>query len=201
MSIFNENPKLIYKNIKELLLKGEIDRHHSFHTPVFCNISKNNFVDSRVIVLRKFDKKKLILNFHTDFRSKKIRSLKTNHNSFFVFYDHKLKIQLRIKTSSVINNQNKTSKFFWNKTRLMSRKCYLTEKPPSSSTKIPEDGIPEKLIGKEPTQDESNNGYKNFTVVENFIKEIDWLYLSAKGHRRMKISFKKNSPVFKWLIP
>ena len=161
MSIFNENPKLIYKNIKELLLNGEIDRHHPFHTPIFCNLSKNNFVDSRVIVLRKFDKKNLILNFHTDFRSKKIKDLKINHNSFFVFYDHKLKIQLRIKTSSVLNNQNEISKFFWHKTRLISRKCYLTKKAPSSQTKIPEDGIPKKLISKEPNLEESNKGYKN----------------------------------------
>ena len=35
MSLFNENPKSIFINIKELLALAVTDRHHTFHTPVF----------------------------------------------------------------------------------------------------------------------------------------------------------------------
>ena len=42
--------------------------------------------------MRKFDEKKLLLNFHTDFRSPKILDLKKNNNSSFLFYDHSIKI-------------------------------------------------------------------------------------------------------------
>ena len=41
MSLFNENPKLIFINIKELLALAVTDRHHTFHTPVFPNNSIN----------------------------------------------------------------------------------------------------------------------------------------------------------------
>ena len=41
MSLFNENPKSIYINIKELLALAVTDRHHTFHTPVFSNNSIN----------------------------------------------------------------------------------------------------------------------------------------------------------------
>jgi 3-hydroxyisobutyrate dehydrogenase len=201
MSLFNENPKSIFTNIKELLKLGSSNRHHAFHTPVFSNKNQNNSVDSRVVVLRKFDKDNLKLNFSTDFRSSKIINLKRNNNSSFVFYDFKLKIQLRIKTLSIINNKNDISKNAWKLTRLSSRKCYLTEKAPSSVTTLPNDGIPEYLKGIDPSHEESEKGYNNFTVIENEIQCIDWLYLAASGHRRLKIDFKNSEPLFEWIIP
>ena len=49
--------------------------------------------------------------------------------------------------------------------------------------------------------EESEIGYKNFCVIETFIKSIEWLYLAAKGHRRAYFSLKNNSLEKKWLIP
>ena len=196
-----ENTYEIFEDIKKNLNRGVKDRGHGYHTPIFSNIDKEKSIDSRIVVLRKFDPKKMVLNFHTDFRSPKVHNLKKNNKSLFVFYDQKLKIQLRIKTSSTINNQNKICKEMWENTKLFSRKCYLTVKPPSSITNQPEDGIHESLKGKEPTKKESEKGYKNFTVIENHIILIDWLYLSASGHRRLIISFKDINPIFDWVIP
>ena len=196
-----ENTSEIFEDIKRNLTRGVKDRKHTFHTPVFCNVDNENNIESRVVVLRQFDSPNMVLNFHTDFRSPKVFSLQQNNNSLFVFYDHKLKIQLRIKTISAINNQNKVTEEMWDKTKLFSRKCYLTEKAPSSPTNLPEDGIDESLGGKEPTLEESEKGYKNFTVVQNQIKQIDWLYLAASGHRRLKIILQKKIPSFQWIIP
>mgnify|MGYP003735877455 CR=1 FL=1 len=191
----------IFRNIKEYLKMGVKDRKHTFHTPVFSNIDDENSVESRVVVLRQFDSTNMVLNFHTDFRSPKISSLLKNKNSIFVFYDNKLKIQLRIKTISIINNQNTITKEMWMHTQLISRKCYLTEKAPSSVTSLPEDGINKNLKGKEPTLEESEKGYKNFTVVQNQIQQIDWLYLASNGHIRLKIILREKIPYFEWIIP
>ncbi|SVD55607.1 uncharacterized protein METZ01_LOCUS408461, partial [marine metagenome] len=49
----------------------------------------------------------------------------------------------------------------WDLSRLSSRKCYLTEKAPSSITTLPEDGIPKHLKGINPSQEESEKGYDN----------------------------------------
>ena len=196
-----ENTNEIFQDIKRNLARGVKDRKHTFHTPVFCNINDNGVIESRVVVLRKFDPINLVLNFHTDYRSPKVTNLKKNNNSLFVFYDHKLKIQMRIKTTSDLNNQNKVSKEMWSKTRPLSRKCYLTTKDPGSFTTIPSDGIPEHLTGKEPNLKESEEGFKNFTVVKNKVNEIDWLYLKISGHRRLKIIFKNEKPNYQWIIP
>ena len=185
-----ENTHEIFEEIKTNLTRGVKDRKHAFHNPVFCNVDQDGGVDSRVVVLRKFDPINMILNFHTDYRSPKVSNLKQNNKSMLVFYDHKLKIQMRIKTTSIINYQNEIAKEMWDKTKLLSRKCYLTSKDPSSLTTLPEDGIPEHLIGKEPEFEESEKGYKNFTVIENKINEIDWLYLEISGHRRLILCFK-----------
>ena len=107
MLINNENFQSILENINELLRLGVKNRNHSFHTPVFSTYNQNNFISSRVVVLRKYSFNSLILGFHTDIRSPKISELKKNKNSYFVFYDYKLKIQLRIRTISVIHNKNK----------------------------------------------------------------------------------------------
>ena len=196
-----ENTNEIFENIKKNLMRAVKDRKHTFHTPVFCNIDDQNSIESRVVVLREFDSQNMVLNFHTDFRSPKISSLQKNNNSLFVFYDQKLKIQLRIKTISSINNQNTIAEEMWEGIQLISRKCYLTEKTPSSVTTLPEDGINESLKGREPTLEESEKGYKNFTVIQNQIQQIDWLYLAASGHRRLKIILKVRIPSFHWIIP
>ena len=196
-----ENSSEIFEDIKRNLTRGVKDRKHSFHTPVFSNINNEDSIESRIVVLRQFDYANMVLIFHTDFRSPKTSSLQQNNNSLFVFYDHKLKIQLRIKTTSKINCQNSITEEMWKKTKLFSRKCYLTEKAPSSFTDFPEDGIDESLRGKEPSLEESEKGYKNFTVVQNQIQKIDWLYLAASGHRRLKITMQDKMPSYQWIIP
>ena len=40
------------------------------------------------------------------------------------------------------------------------------------------------------TMEQSEEGYKNFTVIQWKIKSIEWLYLAAKGHRRAKLTLK-----------
>ena len=72
----NKNFESIFKEIKNLLYLGANNRKHSFHTPTFSNISKKMTLESRIVVLRKFDEEKLFLNFHTDLRSPKILDLK-----------------------------------------------------------------------------------------------------------------------------
>jgi pyridoxamine 5'-phosphate oxidase len=196
-----ENTNEIFEDIIKNLTRGVKDRKHNFHTPVFSNINDENDIESRVVVLRQFDPLSMVLNFHTDFRSPKVYSLIKKNISLFVFYDHKSKIQLRIKTLSLINNQNTVAEEIWGETKLFSRKCYLTEKAPSSITSLPEDGIDDKLKGKEPTLEESEKGYKNFTVIQNQIQQIDWLYLAASGHRRLKVILGEKKPSFEWLIP
>ena len=47
--------------------------------------------------------------------------------------------------------------------------------------------------------EQSEEGYKNFTVILCKVKSIEWLYLAAKGHRRARFNLETNKDT--WLVP
>ena len=190
----------VYLKIWELLKVGLENRDLPFHIPVFICGDKNKF-DGRIVVLRGVEEKEKKIWFHSDIRSNKIKILKSNPESTFLFYDKNEKIQLRIYGNVKINFQNDVTKKSWNKTAHMSRQCYLGDKAPGTDVSIPTSGLTEDIDNLKYSKEESEIGYKNFCVVETFIKSIEWLYLAAKGHRRAYFSFKNNSLEKKWLIP
>ena len=49
------------------------------------------------------------------------------------------------------------------------------------------------------TMEQSEEGYKNFTVIQCNIESIEWLYLAAKGHRRARFDITNDNQ--NWLIP
>ena len=200
----NENklkPHIILGKIWSNLEEATKDRNHEYHNVIFSNLENLNQVNSRIVILRNFSKLDNCLSFHTDYRSAKIKQIKENDKCSLLFYSHKIKQQLRINVKSTIHNNDNISKNAWNKTKLMSRKCYLTSFPPGSMIDKPDDGIPYNLKGIEPNHSESEKGYTNFTVILNYIKSIDWLYLSSQGHRRLLYKRVQNKWVNKWTIP
>ena len=190
----------IYSKIWELLDSGLKQRNAPFHIPVFT-CGKSNEFNSRIVVLRGIDKKEKKIWFHTDIRSNKVKILKSNSKSNLLFYDKSEKIQLRISGQAKINHLNNITKRAWNKTVHMSRQCYLGNKSPGAITSIPTSGLGEKIDNLKYTLEESEIGYKNFCVVETYIKSIEWLYLAAKGHRRAYFNLNKKQIEKKWLIP
>ena len=198
-SYYNDLDK-VYLKIWDLLDSGLKDRNVPFHIPVFICGNDKKF-DGRIVVLRGIDEKQKKIWFHSDIRSNKIKILKSNSEATLLFYDKSEKIQLRIIGNTKINYQNKISKKSWQKTAIMSRQCYLGKNSPGSTSAEPSSGLTEDVDNLKYSLEESEIGYKNFCVVESFIKSIEWLYLAAKGHRRAYFTFKNNSLEKKWLIP
>ena len=102
---------------------------------------------------------------------------------------------------SKINYQNDTTEKSWKKTAHMSRQCYLGNKAPGSSASKPTSGLSDEVDNLKYTIEESEIGYKNFCVVETYIKSIEWLFLAAKGHRRAYFYLNEKQLEKKWLIP
>ena len=196
---YYENFKEIEKKLWELLTDAVKNRDSEFRTPIFiCGNDKD--LDGRVVVLRKADQKNNFIQFHSDIRSAKIKKIKKNQNCSVLFYGKKEKIQLRLKTDCEINFNNKITEDSWKKTGHVSRKCYLVTNGPGTESKKPTSGLNGKFDNFDFTKEESEKGYKNFSVIKCKIKSIEWLYLAAKGHRRALIDFKETKK-FTWLIP
>ena len=191
---FNE----IKKKIWFMLDDAVTNRASQFRIPTFI-CGENSDFDGRIVVLRKSDQKNNLIQFHSDIRSDKIKKLEKNPKAALLFYDKDEKIQLRLKVECKVNINNEITKESWSKTQHISRKCYLVDNGPGTVSDIPTSGLKPELDNFEFTMEQSEKGYKNFTVIQCKIKSIEWLYLAAKGHRRAKFDLEKNENI--WLVP
>ena len=187
------------KNKVWLMLSDSItNRGSQFRIPVFICGDQNNF-DGRIVVLRKADQTNNFIQYHSDIRSDKIEKLKKNKNASMLFYDKEEKIQVRLKVECTVNHDNKITKESWLKTAHISRKCYLVDNGPGTESDNPTSGLKPELDNFEFSMEQSEEGYKNFTVIQCKIKSIEWLYLAAKGHRRARFDLETNKNT--WLVP
>ena len=195
---YYENFSEIKKKIWLMLNNAVTNRSSSFRIPIFICGNQEDF-DGRIVVLRKSDQSNNLVQYHSDLRSDKIAKLKNNRNAAMLFYDKKEKIQVRLKVECTVNHENEITNKSWSKTSHISRKCYLVDNGPGVESPIPTSGLKPELDNFEFTMKQSEEGYKNFTVIQCRIKSIEWLYLAAKGHRRARFDLENNKE--HWLIP
>ena len=195
---YYEDFKEIKKKIWSMLDDAVTNRNSQFRIPVFICGEQKDF-DGRIVVLRKSDQSNNLIQFHSDIRSDKIPKLKSNKNASMLFYDKDEKIQVRLKIECTINHKNEITKESWIKTGHISRKCYLVDNGPGTESDLPTSGLKPELDNFDYTKEQSEEGYKNFTVIQCKIKSIEWLYLAAKGHRRARFEIDTNKEY--WLVP
>ena len=195
---YYENFNEIKKKIWLMLNDAVTNRASQFRIPTFICGDQSDF-DGRIVVLRKSNQKDNTVQFHSDIRSDKIEKLKNNPNAAMLFYDKEEKIQVRLKVKCLVNHNNEITKESWSKTQHISRKCYLVDNGPGSESKTPTSGLKPELDNFEFTMEQSEEGYKNFTVIQCKIKSIEWLYLAAKGHRRARFDLENKKDT--WLVP
>ena len=188
----------IKKKIWSMFDNAIKDRASPFRIPAFICGNQDDF-DGRIVVLRKSDQSNNLVQYHSDIRSNKIIKLKVNKNASMLFYDKEEKIQVRLKVECTVNHDNEITKESWLKTGHMSRKCYLVNNGPGTESDIPTSGLKPELDNFEFSMEQSEEGYKNFTVIQCKIKSMEWLYLAAKGHRRAKFDLENNKE--NWLVP
>ena len=196
---YYENLTEIKEKIWSLFNDAVSYRSSPFRLPVFICGDQSDF-DGRIVVLRKSDQSNNLIQFHSDIRSDKVAKLKKNKNSSMLFYDKEEKIQVRLKVECIINYNNDVTKESWLKTGHMSRKCYLLNNEPGTESPKPTSGLKSELDNFEFTIEQSEEGYKNFTVIQCKIKSIEWLYLAAKGHRRARFESGYDKKEC-WLVP
>ena len=195
---YYENFKEIKKKIWSMLDEAVTNRNSQFRIPVFvCGVQKD--FDGRIVVLRKSDQTNNLVQFHSDIRSDKISKLKNNKNASILFYDKEEKIQVRLKVECTIIHDNEITKESWSKTGHICRKCYLVDNGPGTKSAAPTSGLKPELDNFEFSMEQSEEGNKNFTVIQCKIKSIEWLYLAAKGHRRARFEIDNNKE--NWLVP
>jgi len=155
----------------------------------------------RVVVLRRFWRKPPCLAFHTHTGSPKIKELENNSNVYWLFYHTTERMQVRVKGKATIHTDDDLAEEQWLATEFFSRRCYVGEAPTQTSKK-PTSGLPEDLLDRAPTREESETGRANFAVVTSTIEQIDCLEMNVRGHRRSLFVWNEKGELeTKWLTP
>ena len=190
----------ILKNVWKNLDLGTLQRRHPFHQSVFATICDRE-PSLRTVVLRRFWRRPPMLAFHSHKSSPKVNQIKANPNVYWLFYHPEEKLQVRIKGIATIHSGDELAEEQWQSTELFSRRCYVGA-PPTQPSKRPTSGLPEDLINRDPTREESEVGRANFVVVTSTVKEIDCLELAVRGHRRSLFTWCETGELeTKWLTP
>ncbi len=182
------------------LERGVADSHHAFHTPVLGTFSQRG-ISLRTVVLRKAQPAQRTLICHTDVRSDKVTELRQNEAVSWMFYSPEDKIQIRAEGTAKVYHQDEIAQEGWQNSRLSSRRAYVALTGPGTPTPEPESGLPDFLIDRSPTLEESEAGWPNFAVIVCTIERFDWLYLAAKGHQRAQFSWNGTAFDATWTIP
>lgn len=148
----------------------------------------------RSVVLRGFDEPARTLRFHTDARSAKASEIARAKTLAVHVYAKDEKIQLRMACRGTVHNCDDVSQEAWRLTKKMSRECYRQLQGPG--TVVPScDSV---ALGD---GNDSDTAYTNFAAVVARIETLEWLYLSASGHRRALFDWRGGSSTRVWLAP
>jgi len=177
----------IYKREKKHLISAVIEGNSPYHIFSLSTIN-NKHPESRMVVLRKVNESPFQLFFNLDARSPKSKQLKDNKFCSTLFYDQSRRIQMRMKCLIDIHYNNDVTKKVWNNTPLQSRKCYMGPYNPSSILNKWHPNVPLQYIDRDPTKEDSEQGYKNFMHIQLNIVEADILELHYDGHVRFQVS-------------
>ena len=175
-----------------LLARGVKDRRSPFHTPGLATVSPEGLPEIRTVVLRGCDTSARSLRFHTDTRSAKITDMQKHPQAALHFYDPTAKIQLRVRAQLELLS-GAAYDTAWDNTRPMSRECYQVTQAPGSPLPNPADVVFDAAA--------TNDGADYFAPVIAHVRQIEWLYLAARGHRRALFDFTSAKPQHIWLVP
>ena len=155
----------------------------------------------RTVVVRKVLPQEQTLFFYTDKRSAKVAELMAHPAVSWLFYDDVSKIQIRLEATATLHTNDSLANVSWQETPLTNRREYLSTLPPSTPVAEPLSGLPEEVLQKELTTEESEKGRVNFVVVASRVHTIDWLHLDRDGHQRAQFIYTDNGTSAHWVIP
>lgn len=172
------DPATVLETIWSELAIGVETGRHAFHTPALA-ISGRDGPSVRTVVLREADSRERLLICHTDIRSPKVALLRESPLVQWLFYDREQKTQLRISGSAELHHGDSLAKQRWEASQPGSRACYAQPLGPGSS-------LDHDAAGRKPIAD----GFTNFVVLRSKVEMIDWLYLRAGGHLRVRFDWR-----------
>ena len=182
-----------------LLTRGGADKKHAYHFPYLATYGPMG-VQQRTVVLRKAYASKRILRCYSDARTQKIADLQQNPIVNWLFYDHGSKEQIRARGRITLHQQDALAEELWDNIPPKGRGDYVGPVPPGTHTDHYTDNLPPDFR-EEPTEENTRQGFDNFTVMECEVTTVDYLKLDRNGHLRAQFAWQEDRWNSYWTAP
>ena len=154
------------------------NRHSPLHTPVVASVAADHSPSPRIMVLRHVADGCTGFRFHTDVRSAKVKEIGTSGPVTLLGYDPEQRVQLIVRGTGRVEQASDAADAAWDASALSSRRCYLAAHAPGTAVEAPTSGLPDQLLTRAPTLEESAEGRSNFGVLLIEARELEWLKLT-----------------------
>ncbi|MAK61200.1 MAG: pyridoxamine 5'-phosphate oxidase [Ponticaulis sp.] len=144
----------------------------------------------RIMIVRAFEPETMALTVFTDARSPKVTGLNADARMQLMMYDPGTRTQIRISGQAELHHGDDLTEKLWKGLPEYGRGDYLSRQPPGEQIAHPGDSWEDTTLGNQ-----------NFMVLRIAIQEIDWLKLSAQGHRRALLTWDNGEYSARWLTP
>ncbi len=178
-----------------LLQDGARRAGNPFHTGCLATMSHDG-PSQRTVVLRHVTPTQRLVACHTDRRSTKVHELLEDPRASWLFYDTQRKLQVRLAGAITLHTDDTFADACWAGLAPRSRACYHTTWTPGQSTSAPP-AAPSSITNAA----EEQNARGQFVVVACRVTFLDWLSLSAGGHRRAQFHLRDEHFEGSWIAP
>lgn len=157
------------------LQAATLQRGHGWRTATLATVTPEGLPDARTIVLREADRGAAALVFYTDERSPKVAQMQAQPRGVIVVWSAALGWQLRLQVQLGVASSGLAVSSRWATLKMTpAAQDYLSPLPPGSRL-----GLANPI---------ARSSRAHFAVVTATVTEIDWLQLSANGHRRARFA-------------
>jgi hypothetical protein len=172
------------------------DRSKPMHLVQVATSGLDGRPKARTVVLRRADRSRRIIRFHTDARSAKVDEIARNPFAEIHAYDPAVKIQIRMSGSASVHSAPEDEvAAAWNASRSVSRNCYRMEPGPGEPITSGGDYTLPSASG------ESDIGLARFRTVVTAIDSIEVVTLAHNANRRARFEFTGSQMNAFWLAP
>ena len=189
----------ILDHVWGLLVRGGADKKHPYHFPSLATYGAQG-VQQRTVVLRKTMKPERLLRSYSDVRTQKIEDLAQYSEAHWLFYDHGSKEQIRARTRITLHRQDALAKELWASIPPKGRGDYVGPVAPGTHTKQYTDNLP-PAFAEEPTEENTEEGFQHFVVMDCEVVALDFLKLQREGHVRTQFHWQDDQWASSWTAP
>lgn len=162
---------------------------HPFRYVTLATVDENNTPQQRTVVLRDFSKERMF-SIYTDSRSDKVSEILENDSVSLLFYDDKIKLQLRVSGSASILKAGEEYKRNWDNRGSKSPHSYTSVLQPGTEINSPKEAFEWHL-----------EGTPNFCMIKIEAEQMEFLQLDGVKHIRAKKIMDGKEDKERWIAP